>query len=88
MKRILLGVSGLNPQVITETLYALFMQGRMVEEIHIITTKVGYEHLLKFIAPSGPLEQFLKEYNIPQDSIKFPVENIHVVKDEFGSDCG
>jgi CRISPR-associated protein Csx14 len=62
------------------------MQGRMVEEIHIITTKVGYEHLLKFIAPSGSLEQFLKEYNIPQDSIKFPVENIHVVKDEFGSD--
>ncbi len=83
MKRILLGVCGLNPQVITETLYALLLQGRSVHEIHMITTYPGYEKLLSFIAPSGPLMRFLEEYNLPH-RVSFPPENIYILRDESG----
>ncbi len=38
MKNTLLAVTGLSPQVITETLYALHQNNRKVDGIHVITT--------------------------------------------------
>jgi CRISPR-associated protein (TIGR02584 family) len=38
MKRISLVVTGLSPQVITETLYAMYIQQPRVDENQIITT--------------------------------------------------
>ena len=43
MKNILLAVTGLSPQVITETLYALHQINRRVDAIHVITTRDGKE---------------------------------------------
>ena len=40
-RRILLAVTGLSPQVVTETLYALALEGgheRMPTEVHLVTT--------------------------------------------------
>ncbi|MBW2021016.1 MAG: TIGR02584 family CRISPR-associated protein, partial [Deltaproteobacteria bacterium] len=45
MKNILLAVTGLSPQVITETLFALHQQNRTVDAIHIITTRQGKEKI-------------------------------------------
>ena len=45
MKNILLAVTGLNPQVITETLYALHQNNRYVDAIHVITTRDGKEKI-------------------------------------------
>ena len=46
-KSILLNVTGLTPQVVTETLYALHQQGQALpEQLHILTTAEGY--------PAGP----------------------------------
>lgn len=45
MKTVLLSVIGLNPQVLTETLYAINTQGSKVDEIHIITTRSGKERV-------------------------------------------
>ena len=45
MKNILLAVTGLSPQVITETLYALHQNNRRVDSIHVITTRNGKEKI-------------------------------------------
>ncbi|GEM_PF-921447 len=46
MKNILLAISGLTPQIVTEMLYALSIQkGIKIDEIYIITTKRGLEVL-------------------------------------------
>ena len=45
-RRILLAVTGLSPQIVTETLYALAVEGEprwMPTEIRIITTRRGAE---------------------------------------------
>ena len=84
MKNILLAISGLNPQIITETLYALLMEGRFVDSIHIITTRLGKEHLLKLLQPGGPLDAFLDEYGLSRTQIDFSHANIHVPQDDQG----
>jgi CRISPR-associated protein Csx14 len=45
MKNVMLAVSGLSPQVITETLYALHQSNRHVDTIHVITTRDGKEKI-------------------------------------------
>ncbi len=84
MKNILLAVSGLNPQIITETLYALLMEGRKVDSIHIITSRLGRDHILKLLQPKGPLDAFLEEYGLTREEIDFNYANIHVPKDSEG----
>lgn len=82
-KNILLAVSGLSPQVITETLYALFMEGKPVHEVHVITTRTGRENIFQsLLSPRGPFDCFLDEYNIPRESINFTPENIHIIRDK------
>ena len=86
MKTILLAVTGLSPQVITETLYALHQSNRHVDAIHIVTTRDGKEKIYTglFGGKKGYYYRYLKEYDIPSDSIDFSHENIHVVTDEYG----
>jgi len=85
MKRVLLAVSGLNPQVITETLYALHMEGRLVNQIHVITTRKGKERIFKtLLAPDGAFFSFLDDYKIPRETVDFSPANIHVVTDTHG----
>lgn len=85
MNNILLAVTGLSPQVITETLYALYYEGRPVHKIELITTRSGREMILKtLIDPAGPLETFIKDFGITPGSIEFSHENIHVIQDGQG----
>ncbi len=82
----LLAVSGLSPQVLTEALYALVMEGKWVDEIHVITTRQGKDiiHAQILASGQGAFFQFLREYEIPENRIAFPPENIHVLKDAYG----
>lgn len=86
MKNILLAVTGLSPQVITETLFALHQQNRTVDAIHIITTRQGKEkinaHLLSH--KDGKYYQYLKEYDIDPATIDFDFQNVHTIKDPNG----
>ena len=89
MKNILLAVvTGLSPQVITETLYALNQMGRDVHEIHIITTRPGKDCLLSQLLDGGkgPYYQYLKAYGIPKKGIDFGPDKIHVVRDGPGTE--
>ena len=71
-RNILLAVSGLTPQIITETLYGLVVEKRnKIDEIVIITTTVGEEILKKyFLKADGPLYRFFGEYNIMPHEIQ------------------
>ncbi|MCX7817522.1 MAG: CRISPR-associated ring nuclease Csm6 [Syntrophales bacterium] len=86
MRNILLAVLGLTPQVITETLYALYQEGRHVDSIHVITTRKGKEKInAHLLAPGdGWFYRFLREYEV--GGIEFSHDNIHTVKDEYGNE--
>ena len=84
IRRVMLAVSGLNPQVITEALYCLNSEGRMVDEIHCVTTRKGRDLLLSSLLDGGkgPLYRFCAEYGAAPPV--FPPENIHVPTDARG----
>ena len=86
MKNILLAVTGLSPQVITETLYALHQSSRHMDAIHVITTRDGKEKIFAelFSGGNGHYYKYLDEYDINSASIDFGHRNIHVITDEHG----
>ncbi|RZB29892.1 MAG: hypothetical protein SRB1_02172 [Desulfobacteraceae bacterium Eth-SRB1] len=86
MKNILLAVTGLSPQVITETLYALHQSSRHVDAIHVITTRDGKEKIFAelFSGGNGQYYKYLDEYGIDPASIDFSYRNVHVITDEHG----
>lgn len=87
-RRVLLCTSGVTPQIVTETLFAM-THGKdsnihIPTEVHLLTTVEGAEranlHLL-----TGPRAQFYKlcdEYQLP--NIEFSSENIHVIHSSEG----
>lgn len=86
MKRILIAVCGLTPQVITETLFALHQQGRMPDSIRILTTRKGKEacNSLLLSPVDGAYCRLLDEYGINRDQIEFSARHILVPADESG----
>lgn len=86
MKNILFAVTGLSPQVITETLFALHQNNRKVDAIHVITTRDGKEMIFANLlaGKSGHYYCYLEEYGIDPSSIDFGHKNIHVITDEHG----
>jgi len=88
VKNIMLTVLGLSPQVLTEGLYALFMEGKTINEIHVITTATGRDRIHAGLLASGQGQffKFLEDYEIPEKLMSFPPENIHVLKDKNGLD--
>lgn len=86
-RRILLVVTGLTPQVVTETVYAMAVQAEIKlipTEIHVISTQEGAERAaLSLLDPlSGQFHAFCAEYAI--SGIDFPSENIHTITDAKG----
>ena len=88
MKNILLAVTGLSPQVITETLYALHQNGRTVDAIHVITTRQGKEKIYAELLSGGKGQyyKYLEEYGIKRSTIDFGHRNVHVIADENGNE--
>lgn len=86
-RRILLAVTGLTPQVVTETLYVLATHAAapwIPDEIHLITTATGAESArLNLLLPGGWFHRLCADYKLP--AIAFPVSNIHVVCDAEGN---
>lgn len=86
-RRVLLAVTGLSPQVVTETIYALCRLGPdlVPTEVHLITTVRGAEHArLNLLSPKiAWLERLRREYGLP--AIQFPPEHIHVIPGTDGS---
>lgn len=86
-RRLLLAVTGLSPQVVTESLYALALNRQPVfvpTEIRLLTTNEGAERArLSLLHPrSGWFHKLRADYALP--AIKFDSTLIHVLQDADG----
>lgn len=86
-KKILLCVTGLSPQVVTETCFALVKQTPtpwIPTEIHVITTKAGADNArLNLLSDAKAwFHRLCADYQLP--SIRFDIQTIHVIKDRAG----
>jgi hypothetical protein len=85
-RRILLAVTGLTPQIVTETLYALAVKrGLWVPtEIHIITTRRGAEKAVRtLLSEEGWFHRLRADYCLP--AIAFGAADIHVITGPTGA---
>ncbi|MFN3630601.1 MAG: CRISPR-associated ring nuclease Csm6, partial [Casimicrobiaceae bacterium] len=86
MKRVLLCVTGLSPQIVTETLYALATRtpAWVPDEIHLITTLRGQQNAqLRLLSEEpGWFARLLRDYRLPP--IDFGPSRIHVIQDRDG----
>lgn len=89
-RRILLAVTGLSPQIVTETLYALSVQHKpafVPTEIHLLTTTDGAK-LAKtaLLHPDGGhFHTLVFDYPALKDCA-FPAANIHIITDADGNE--
>lgn len=86
-RRVLLCVTGLTPQVVTETLYALAVQSEqpfVPTEIHVISTLVGVEYVRQRLLDlqQGYFYQLCRDYDLT--GIAFPESNVHAIKNTAG----
>jgi len=80
---VLLCVTGLTPQVVTETLYALYKVGEALPDcIHILTTSEGAERARLTLINDHWFERFYNDYKLPKPV--FNTEYIHVLQDHNG----
>ncbi len=90
-RRLLVAVTGLSPQIVTETLYALAV-GReppfVPTKVRIITTEKGAELAKSLLLhpESGWFHRMRADYELP--SIVFGPEHIHVLEDAGGRPLG
>ena len=80
---ILLAVTGLTPQVVTETLYALHRQGETLPgQIHILTTAEGCQRARLTLINDGWLARLYHDYQLPPP--KFDETHIHTLQSADG----
>ena len=92
-RRILLAVTGLSPQIVTETIYALALSPNnnrecwVPTEIYLVTTVEGAERarLMLFEHEGGRFNRLCEEYGLDRTTIEFGPETIHVVPGADGS---
>lgn len=86
-RRILLALTGLSPQVVTETIYALAQQDDpyIPTEIHLFTTMEGIKRATLTLLSETPgwFHRLSEELGLPE--IEFNANTIHVPKDAGGS---
>lgn len=82
-QRILLAVTGLTPQVITETLYALYRtQQPLPDQVHILTTQEGAERARLTLINDGWFNRFYRDYGLTPP--EFSTAHIHILCNEAG----
>ena len=86
-KNILFLVTGMTPQIITETLWALACDPEnndpwIPDEIHILTTGKGLNQIRARLITEGWFKRLLEDYHLP--AIKFDHTTMHVICDDQG----
>jgi CRISPR-associated protein (TIGR02584 family) len=81
-RRILLAVTGLSPQVVTETLYGLALKrdpAWIPTEIRIVTSRLGADNVRRTLLSEDPgwFHRLREEYHLPE--IAFACDDIHIV---------
>jgi CRISPR-associated protein (TIGR02584 family) len=89
MKKILLLVTGMSPQIVTETLYGLAVkptdgQNKWTpDEIHVISTTGGLTQIRASLFKDGHFDRLLDEYQLP--TILFDESCLHAIYNENGT---
>ena len=86
-RRILLCVSGLSPQIVTETLYALTLPGEIQfvpTEVHLLTTAEGAERARLTLLSDDPgwFHRLRQDYGLPE--IRFTLDTLHILRSAEG----
>ncbi len=80
---ILLAITGLTPQVVTETLYAQHKQGDQLPiSVYVLTTAEGYHRARLTLINEGWLARFCHDYHLQQP--EFTTASIHVLRQHNG----
>lgn len=84
-KKILLAVSGMSPQIITETLYSLITEHQWIpDEIRLISTLQGRQNaILQLLEGESYFHQLLRDYHIDHP-IHFTPDSIQVIRNAQG----
>ena len=83
MKTILLSVMGTSPQVLTETLYAIHMQGKAFpDEVYLITSANAKVKAVEWLFEKGQIEHLKAHYNLPD--FKFELSHILLMEHDDG----
>src|SRR5437867_2500290 len=82
-RRVLLAVTGLSPQVVTETVYALTQElepAFVPTEVHLLTTAEGAERARLTLLSDEPgwFHRLRRDYGLPE--MEFSEDTIHVLK--------
>ncbi len=90
-RRVLLAVTGLSPQVVTETLYYLTRKANpafVPTEVHLLTTAEGAERARLTLLSDDPgwFHRLCRDYGLPD--IEFSEETIHALKTADGTPVG
>ncbi len=82
LRKILLAVSGMSPQIITETLYALIREKQWIpDEIRLITTEQGRQNAVQqLLEGERHFQRLLDDYQVNQ-TVNFTEQSITVIKD-------
>ena len=83
-RRVLLAVSGLSPQIVTETIYALAAQADapfVPTEVHLITTREGAQRAeLSLLSDDlGWFHRLCADFHLP--GVQFNRQHIHIIRD-------
>lgn len=86
-RKILVAVSGMSPQIITETLYALHTARQWVpDEVHLVTTSEGRKNAdLQLLHGDGYFHRLLRDYRLTKP-IHFNESTIYVIRDADGEE--
>lgn len=80
-KKILVAVTGSTPQILTETIYALYKEKNWVpDEVHVLTTTHGKDGIEKYLLGNGQFQALCNEYDLSE--INFTLDSVHVICDE------
>ncbi len=87
MKKILLLVTGMSPQIVTETLYGLAVRPIngipwTPDEVHVVSTNDGLNQIRDRLFDKAHFQRLLQDYNLP--SIHFNESCLHKICTEDG----
>ena len=83
-RKILVAVTGMSPQIVTETLFALVtQQGWLPDEVHVLTTGRGAGKISTALFAEGHFARFCADY--APEGIAFTPDNIHLIRNAAGN---
>lgn len=88
-RNILFLVTGMTPQIVTETIWALACDDNadtqwVPDEVHVLSTQDGLNQIRKRLFEQKVFEQFKHDYPIIKDVQFNPIDSLHVITDTDG----